>query len=196
MSDASSRLTSAACAILASAYVVGCTRDAPPRADVPTTSEPPASGAVRDAATPASTSNGEELTTHGGDEASAAAAPDFGAIKPAAEYFDEPELAGADLERGKLLGLACAACHTFGAGERTIVGPNLHGVFGRRAASLPDFEYSPALRASGLYWTPRSLAAWLADPQGFVNGTTMTFTGYRSPDDRRDLIAYLLRATE
>jgi cytochrome c2 len=58
------------------------------------------------------------------------------------------------------------------------------------------FEYSPALLQSGLVWTPRSLEAWLADPAGFVVGTTMPFTGYRSAVDRRDLIAYLLHATQ
>jgi cytochrome c len=52
------------------------------------------------------------------------------------------------------------------------------------------------LRASQLIWTPRSLEAWLADPAGFVVGTTMAFTGYRSAEDRRDLIAYLLHATQ
>jgi len=72
----------------------------------------------------------------------------------------------------------------------------LQGVFGRAAASVPGFAYSPALRQSGLVWTPRSLEAWLANPAGFVEGTTMAFTGYRSAADRRDLIAYLLRATQ
>ena len=78
----------------------------------------------------------------------------------------------------------------------TLVGPNLHGMFGRRAAALEGFDYSPGLRASGLVWTPRALEAWLQDPAGFVAGTKMTFTGYRSAEDRRDLIAYLLRATD
>ncbi|HVJ30341.1 MAG TPA: c-type cytochrome [Gammaproteobacteria bacterium] len=125
-----------------------------------------------------------------------AAGFDPGPIKSAAEYSLEPELAGADVARGELLGLACAACHRFRAEQGTLIGPHLQGVFGRRAASIEGFDYSPALRASGLVWTPRSLEAWLANPAGFVEGTTMTFTGYRSAEDRRDLIAYLLRATQ
>jgi cytochrome c len=140
----------------------------------------------------------------GGPPAAAGGAPavavraagfDYGPIKTAAEYLAEPELASADAARGELLGLACAACHRFREGE-PLIGPHLQGVFGRPAASLEGFDYSPALRASGLVWTPRSLEAWLADPAGFVEGTTMAFTGYRSPDDRRALIAYLLRATQ
>jgi cytochrome c len=121
---------------------------------------------------------------------------DVGPVKTAAEYLAEPQLAAADLERGELLGLACAACHTLTAGAPHNVGPNLHGVFGRPAAALPDFAYSEALRASGLVWTPRALDAWLAQPQTFVPGTTMAFSGYRSAADRRDLIAYLLSTTQ
>lgn len=126
----------------------------------------------------------------------AAAGFDAGPVRSAADYLAEPRFAAANLERGELLGLACAACHKFGAGEGTLVGPNLHGVFGRRAAALPDFNYSPALKAAGLVWTPVSLEAWLAEPASFVVGTTMAFSGYRSADDRRDLIAYLLKITD
>ena len=125
-----------------------------------------------------------------------AAGFDPGPVKSVAEYLLEPELAGADVARGELLGLACAACHKFRADQGTLIGPHLQGVFGRRAASVEGFNYSPALRESGLVWTPRSLEAWLANPAGFVEGTTMPFTGYRSAEDRRDLIAYLLRVTQ
>ena len=125
-----------------------------------------------------------------------AAELDPGPIKTAAEYLRDPELAAADAARGELLGLACAACHRFRAEEGTLIGPHLQGVFGRPAASVEGFAYSEALRQSGLVWTPRSLEAWLANPAGFVEGTTMAFTGYRSAEDRRDLIAYLLRATQ
>jgi cytochrome c len=121
---------------------------------------------------------------------------DSGPVKTAAEYLLEPAFANADVARGELLGLACAACHKVRADEGTLIGPNLHGVFGRPAARVDGFPYSPALEQSGLIWTPVSLAAWLADPAGFVSGTTMAFTGYASAEDRRDLIAYLLRVTQ
>jgi len=121
---------------------------------------------------------------------------DPGPVRAAAEYLAEPEFASADASRGQLLSYACAACHTFGVEAGTLVGPNLHGVFGRHAGSVVGFEYSPALANSGLVWTPVSLEAWLNEPASFVAGTKMAFTGYRSSEDRRDLIAYLLRATQ
>ena len=80
---------------------------------------------------------------------------DPGPVKTAAEYLLEPELASADSSRGEVLGFACAACHKFRADEGTLIGPNLHGVFGRPAASVEGFAYSPALRQAGLVWTPR-----------------------------------------
>jgi cytochrome c len=132
-------------------------------------------------------------------EPSPAATPipfDVGPIKSAAEYLADARFAAADSQRGELLSLACAACHTFRAGERHNIGPNLHGVFGRPAAAALGFAYSDALQRSGLVWTPLALEAWLAEPAEFVPGTTMAFTGYKSADDRRDLLAYLLQATQ
>jgi cytochrome c len=151
---------------------------------------------------PSSEASGSAASSKSSDAQRVASAPpaavfNVGEIKTAAEYSKDPEFAAADLKRGELLSFACAACHTFGAaGQQTMIGPNRHGVFGRPAAALADFEYSPALRASSLVWTPRAIEAWLADPSSFVVGTTMTFTGYRAPADRRDLIAYLLQATQ
>ncbi len=115
---------------------------------------------------------------------------------PGAEAAAAPgQASGPNLERGRLLALACAACHTFGAGERHAIGPNLNGVFGRPAGAAAGFQYSAALEAADIVWTPEELDRWLADPTGFVPGTTMAFTGYQRPEDRRDLIAWLVSAT-
>jgi cytochrome c len=104
-------------------------------------------------------------------------------------------VASAELGRGELLSYACQACHTLKPGGQHQVGPNLSGVFGRVAGTVPGFDFSPALRASGIVWTPEQLDGWLADPAGFLPGTSMTFTGFQSPGDRAALIEYLIAAT-
>lgn len=119
-----------------------------------------------------------------------------GPVKTASAYLEERTYADADLERGELLSLACVVCHSLRPGEAPMQGPNLGGLFGSPAASKADFAYSEALASSGLVWTPPALDAWLAAPTSFVPGTSMVFAGYSSPDDRRDLIAYLLHATQ
>lgn len=114
---------------------------------------------------------------------------------PEAATLDDEALAAADLARGEQLSLACQACHALDAARTSPLGPNLAGVFGRRAGSVPGFEYSPAFEGAAFVWSVDALDRWLADPTGFLPGTTMAFTGYRSANDRRDLIAYLLAAT-
>ena len=125
-----------------------------------------------------------------------AAGFDVGPVRTAAEYRADAAYAAADEARGETLALACIACHTLRPGEAHMLGPNLGHIVGAAAASKPDFAYSPALAESGLTWTPAALDAWLAAPATFVPGTSMVFAGFASADERRDLIAYLLRATE
>jgi len=126
----------------------------------------------------------------------AAADFDVGPIRTPAEYRAEAAFATADEARGETLSLACIACHTLRPGEDHQLGPNLGHIVGAAAAAKPGFAYSPALAASGLIWTPPALDAWLAAPSAFVPGTSMVFAGFAAPDERRDLIAFLLRATE
>jgi cytochrome c len=102
----------------------------------------------------------------------------------------------AELARGQILSLACQACHSFDEGGLQLVGPNLHGVFGRPAGSLAGFsDYSEALRSADWVWSPGLLDQWLKNPADFLPGTTMAFTGYQSAEDRQALIRYLIEAT-
>lgn len=98
--------------------------------------------------------------------------------------------------RGETLSLACQACHSLTAGGPHLIGPGLHGIFGREAGTAAGFgNYSDALRAADFTWTPADLDRWLADPAGFLPGTTMAFTGYQNAADRAALIAYLEAVT-
>ncbi len=116
-------------------------------------------------------------------------------VRTIEEYLREPRYQEADLRRGEVLALACRACHTLGEGQAHQIGPNLYAVFGREAAALPGFDYSEALRQTGLVWTPAALEAWLQRPSDFIPGNAMVFAGLRAEVDRRDLLAYLLRVT-
>jgi cytochrome c len=81
----------------------------------------------------------------------------------------------------------CSQCHVLsGVGQ----GPSLIGVVGRRAASLPGYPYSDALRSSGLTWTPANLDKFVGGPIKLVPGTAMRVI-VSDPTDRKDLIAYL-----
>jgi cytochrome c len=84
----------------------------------------------------------------------------------------------------------CAICHSPDAGVNKI-GPSLHGVVGRHSASVPNFEYSPAMKATDKTWTPEELNTYLADPMKVVPGTKMIFPGLKSETERQNAIAYL-----
>ena len=94
----------------------------------------------------------------------------------------------ADANHGKELFLACAACHTEKADA---LGPSLKGIVGRKAASLDNFRYSPAMTRSNITWTEQNLREYLMDPQGKVKGNRMPFSGMTNRTDVDDLIAHL-----
>lgn len=100
-------------------------------------------------------------------------------------------LAAADPARGERTAQVCASCHTFNPGGPNRVGPNLHGVVGRRYAAHPGFAYSTALAGAGGQWTYDALDRFLASPGRAIAGTKMSFAGLRNPRDRAQVIAYL-----
>lgn len=93
-----------------------------------------------------------------------------------------------DSTRGKQAWTArCASCHAVDVNR---IGPKHGGVFGRKAGSVPDFNFSPALKAAGHAWDAATLDRWLTDPEKFVPGQRM-FVKVPEMRDRQDIIAYL-----
>jgi cytochrome c len=103
--------------------------------------------------------------------------------------------AAGDPERGAQVFRSCAACHTLERGAHR-TGPSLAGVHGRQAGTAEGFNrYSDALRSADLVWREDTLNNFLADPQAFLPGNRMTFSGLADAQARADVIAYLQTAT-
>ena len=101
----------------------------------------------------------------------------------------------ADAAKGKKVYNKCKACHALKAGKNK-VGPTLHGVFGRKAATVPGFKYSKAMKASGVTWDEETLRAYLKKPRKFIKGTRMAFAGIKKKKQMDNLIAYLKEASK
>jgi cytochrome c len=102
----------------------------------------------------------------------------------------------ADPAAGKAVFNRCRICHTVEAGGRNGAGPNLHGLFGRKAGTIEHFAYSAAMKDSGVVWDQATLAKYLHDPKQFIPGTRMAFPGIASDKEAADLLAYLREATQ
>jgi cytochrome c len=98
-----------------------------------------------------------------------------------------------DATRGAEIYTRCQACHAL---EYNRTGPKHCGVVGRKSASVPGFDYSPAMRRAKLTWDETTLDRFLADPPKTVPGTTMTYAGVTDAQERADVIAYLREASK
>ena len=91
---------------------------------------------------------------------------------------------------------ACVACHTLNTDDGNRAGPTLHGIFGRRIASLPGYRFSPALRDMDIVWTPETVSKLFeVGPATYTPGTKMPEQRIGDPGDRTALIRFLQRAT-
>lgn len=109
-----------------------------------------------------------------------------------AGLFSIPASAAGDAEAGgKLFGKTCGGCHQVGESARGGFGPQLNGIIGRTAGSTTDYQYSEAMKTSGVVWTRETLAAYIENPKGVVSGTRMIFWGISDPEKIENLLAYL-----
>ena len=109
-----------------------------------------------------------------------------------ASHFSAAATAAGDAEAGaKLFSKTCGGCHSIGPDARGGFGPQLTGVIGRLAGTTEDYQYSDAMKNSGVVWTREKLAAYIEAPKKVVSGTRMIFWGISDPEKIENLLAYL-----
>lgn len=140
---------------------------------------------------------GDEVLSGGGDRLvrrwRASSGEHIGAVvptRPAQEAMRLPDHPGAEIFR------ACSVCHTLGPNEGNRAGPTLHGVIGRRIATAPGYDYSPALRRMDIVWSKETIARLFElGPNAYTPGTKMPEQRVVDPDDRKALVDFIARAT-
>ncbi len=111
-----------------------------------------------------------------------------GAEDPLAAYAGDP---GAQVFR------ACVACHTLKPDDGNRAGPTLHGIIGRRIATLPGYNFSEALKHLDIVWTPDTVAKLFElGPAVYTPGTKMPNQRINAPEDRDALVKFLAKATQ
>jgi cytochrome c len=112
--------------------------------------------------------------------------------------FGGSAFAAGDAAKGKeLFTTKCGICHQVGPGAKTLIGPELNGIVGRKAASVADFpSYSAGMKklgADGWVWTEENIDKWITDPKAMIPDSMMAlaFQGIPDAGERGDIIAYL-----
>ncbi|KAN0035202.1 hypothetical protein ACTA71_004463 [Dictyostelium dimigraforme] len=117
-----------------------------------------------------------------------------------------------NVENGdKLFKARCAQCHTTANGAPNKQGPNLYGLFGRKSGTVAGYAYSDAnknadvpmdinifkyLTKLGIMWGEQTLFDYLENPKKYIPKTKMAFAGFKSEQDRADVVAYLEQSTK
>lgn len=164
--------------------------------------EAPASAPAVNTAEPAeavtNTTPADNAATPASDEAAATPAPaepsapmEKTAAAPAPAAAPAATPAPAAASKPPVAFAQCALCHKVSPDGAKSIGPNLHGVVGRKAGTQAGFAYSPAMKNSGLTWDAATLDKYLTKPMQVVPGTKMAFAGQPDAGKRKEIIGYL-----
>jgi len=121
----------------------------------------------------------------------------FGLAAVALFALSATAFAQGDATKGKAAFAKCGICHQVGPGAKTLVGPELNGVVGRKAASVANYSmYSAGMKKlgeQGFVWDEQNLDKWIADPKAMIPDSPMAlaFPGIPDAGERADIIAYL-----
>ena len=96
-----------------------------------------------------------------------------------------------DVEAGEKSFRKCAPCHNIGPDATNKVGPELNGLDGRKAGTVPDYNYSEANKNSGITWNEANFKEYIKDPKAKVPGTKMFFAGIKNEKEINDLWAFI-----
>ncbi|KAI9655227.1 MAG: iso-1-cytochrome c [Alyxoria varia] len=118
-----------------------------------------------------------------------------GSLLEAASFAEE--LVEGDVKKGAgLFKTRCAQCHNLKESEGNKIGPNLHGLFGRKTGQVEGFDYTKANKDKAVTWQEDTLFEYLENPKKYIPGTKMAFGGLKKGKDRNDLITYLREETK
>ena len=96
-----------------------------------------------------------------------------------------------DIAAGEKLFKKCTSCHSIGETAKNLVGPAQNGLKGRKAGTVPGYNYSDANKNSGIIWDEATFKEYIKDPKAKIPGTKMTFPGIKDEKDAEDLWSFL-----
>ena len=101
-----------------------------------------------------------------------------------------------DVEKGANVFKQCQACHSIGPGAQNKIGPELNGLDGRKAGTVPNYSYSDANKNSGIVWGEKTFKEYIKDPRAKIPGTKMIFPGVKNEQQANDLWLYIKQFDE
>ena len=109
-----------------------------------------------------------------------------------------PEIAFAagDPAAGEKVFAKCKICHQIGPNAKNMVGPEQNGIDGRKAGVQPGYNYSDAIKNSGITWDHDTFVKYVENPKAMIAGSKMIFAGLPKEQDREDLWAYMSQFKE